>query len=93
MNRERDLMTVRITLSCRPGERSSLGSALRSRFGFSLIQAPLFHRTIPWTEELDVPEQRTEIRSEPMKATPARLLEEELELSLLLRGHPVAPRA
>jgi hypothetical protein len=66
---------------------------LRSRFGFRLIRAPQRRPTTLRIDRLDVSERRIEIRSEPMTAKPARPPEEELELSLLLRGHPVAPRA
>lgn len=100
-------MAVRITLSgeedelppetiedhTRPTVRQSVGRALRRRFGFSLIHAPLLRSGTRWIEELDVPQMRREVVREPVRARSTRPLEERLEVSLLLRGRPLAPRA
>jgi hypothetical protein len=93
-------MAVRLTQCPRdedtyglPTVRQSVGRALRSRFGFSLIQAPL--RTLsPFFagSEFEVAEQRYQPAPRPVPDRPARPLDEELGLSLLLRGRPVAPR-
>jgi hypothetical protein len=78
-NLERDQMAVRIALSRWTDDfpsgatnepvaetgRRSFSSALRSRFGFSLLQAPLLKPASVWFEELDVPMQRSQPVSEP----------------------------
>jgi hypothetical protein len=78
-NLERDQMAVRIALSrwtddCPSGStnepvaetgRRSFSSALRRRFGFSLLQAPLLKPASVWFEEIDVPMQRIQPVSEP----------------------------
>ena len=92
-------MAVRLTLSRQdedtcgaPTVRLSVGRTLRNRFGFSLIQAPLRKLSPFWVTDSEVPEQRYEPARQPTPARSARPLEEDLGLSLLLRGHPVAPR-
>jgi hypothetical protein len=46
--------------------RRSFGSALRSRFGFSLLQAPLLKPASVWVEDLDVPTQRIQPAGHPV---------------------------
>ena len=62
--------------------RRGIGHELRSRFGFSLIQAPL-RKTATWATDLDVPEQRT-TRHDGVRTT--RPLETTIDLTPLLRG-------
>jgi hypothetical protein len=92
-------MAVRLTLSPpdrdtygAPPLRPSVGRTLRNRFGFSLIQAPLRKLSPFWVTDFEAPEQRYEPARQPAPARSVRPLEEDLGLSLLLRGHPVAPR-
>jgi hypothetical protein len=91
-------MAVRLTQSWQddnrgtPAVRQSIGRALRNRFGFSLIQAPLRKLSPFAVSDFEVPEQRYRPARRPVPARPSRPLDEELGLSLLLRGRPVAPR-
>jgi hypothetical protein len=92
-------MAVRFTQATHlaaPGEtttRRSLSQALRSRFGFNLIQAPLRKHTAIWVGDFEVPETRFEPAPHPVPARSRRPLDEHLELRLLLRGHPALPQA
>jgi hypothetical protein len=95
-------MAVRLTLSQQDDDihgngtaaaRQSVGRTLRNRFGFSLIQAPLRKLSPFWVTDLDAPEQRYEPVRQPTPAHPTRPIEGDLELSLLLRGRPLTPRA
>jgi hypothetical protein len=64
--------------------RRGIGHELRSRFGFSLIQAPL-RKPITWATDLDVPEQRaTHWHADGIRTT--RPLETRIDLQPLLKG-------
>ncbi len=63
--------------------RRGIGHELRSRFGFSLIQAPL-RKPATWETDADLPEQRTLRHSDGVRTT--RPLETSIDLTPLLRG-------
>lgn len=81
-------MAVRLTSLFRREEeqtrgRRGIGHELRSRFGFSLIQAPL-RKPVTWATDTDLPEQRTTRHSDGVRTT--RPLETTIDLTPLLRA-------
>ncbi|WP_370946210.1 hypothetical protein AB5J62_01040 [Amycolatopsis sp. cg5] len=65
------------------GGRRTIGRALRDRFGFSLIQAPLRQHVTPWAEEPELPGPRRELVAAGNGPAPewnSRPIVEQLEL-------------